>query len=131
MVCRKACAVRAATLRRSAFIFANTCSIGLKSGEYGGRSQTCAGRLDGFAYAADLVAAEIVHDHDLREARKVADIIRGQFHSDDFMRAGINAEVQLAPPAARPDTMLLMKPMSRISISPTTSVSKNPIPFSE
>src|SRR6476619_212619 len=37
MMCHKASTVRAAALRRSAFSFANACSIGLKSGEYGGR----------------------------------------------------------------------------------------------
>jgi hypothetical protein len=37
MMSHKASTVRAAALRRSAFSFANACSIGLKSGEYGGR----------------------------------------------------------------------------------------------
>ena len=42
----------------------------------------------------------------------VADIVRRQFRRDDFMRAGINAEVQLPPPAARPDAMFLIKPFA-------------------
>jgi hypothetical protein len=36
----------------------------------------------------------------LREFGNVADIIRRQFHGDDFMRVGINAQMQLAPAAA-------------------------------
>ena len=36
----------------------------------------------------------------LREFGNVADIIRRQFHGDDFMRVGINAQMQPAPAAA-------------------------------
>ena len=39
----------------------------------------------------------------------VADIIRRQFHSDDFMRVSINPEMQLAPAAARPDAVFLIQ----------------------
>ena len=42
----------------------------------------------------------------------VADIIRRQFGRDDFMRVGINAEVQLAPPPARPDAVFLIEPFA-------------------
>jgi hypothetical protein len=48
----------------------------------------------------------------LRHLGNVADIIRRQFHSDDFMRAGIDAEVQLPPPSARPDAMFLIQPFA-------------------
>ena len=47
-----------------------------------------------------------------RHFGNVADIIRRQFHSDDFMRVGINAEVQLAPAAARPDAVFLIQPFA-------------------
>ena len=47
-----------------------------------------------------------------RHFGNVADIVRRQFHGDDFMRVGINAEVQLAPAAARPDTMFLIQPFA-------------------
>ena len=41
----------------------------------------------------------------IRHFGNVADIVRRQFHRDDFMRVGINAEMQLAPPPARPDAV--------------------------
>ena len=47
-----------------------------------------------------------------RHFGNVADIIRRQFHGDDFMRVSINAEVQLAPAAARPDSMFLIQPLA-------------------
>ena len=47
-----------------------------------------------------------------RHFGNVADIIRRQFHSGNFMRASINAEVQLAPAAARPDAMFLIQPLA-------------------
>jgi hypothetical protein len=37
MVDQSCCLVRAAALRSSALSLANSCSIGLRSGEYGGR----------------------------------------------------------------------------------------------
>src|SRR5690349_86685 len=42
----------------------------------------------------------------------VADILRCQFHSDDFMRVSINPEMQLAPAAARPDAVFLIQPFA-------------------
>ena len=47
-----------------------------------------------------------------RHFGNVADIIRRQFHGGDFMRVSINAEVQLAPAAARPDSMPLIQPLA-------------------
>ena len=42
MAASRASTVLAAALRRSALILAKTCSIGLKSGEYGGRNMRLA-----------------------------------------------------------------------------------------
>ena len=42
----------------------------------------------------------------------IADVVRRQFHRDDFMRVGIHAEVKLPPPAARPDAVLLIEPFA-------------------
>jgi len=42
----------------------------------------------------------------------VADIIGRQFRRDDFMRIGIDTEVQLTPPAAGPDAVLLIEPFA-------------------
>jgi hypothetical protein len=39
--------------------------------------------------------------------RDVANIIRRQFHRDDFMRIGIHSKMQLAPPPPRSDAVLL------------------------
>jgi hypothetical protein len=42
----------------------------------------------------------------------VADIIRRQFHHDDFMRDGVHSEVQLTPPPTRPDAVFLIEPFA-------------------
>ena len=42
----------------------------------------------------------------------VADIIRRQFHRDDFMRIGIDTQMQLAPPPTRPDAVFLIEPFA-------------------
>jgi hypothetical protein len=44
--------------------------------------------------------------------RDVADIIGRQFHRDEFMRVGIDTEMQLAPPAAGPEAVLLIEPFA-------------------
>ena len=79
MMSHKASTVRAAALRRSAFSFANACSIGLKSGEYGGRYSSVAPAASMASRTPrNLVAAKIVHDHDVAAAQtgneKLADI---------------------------------------------------------
>jgi hypothetical protein len=43
---------------------------------------------------------------------KFADVVLRQLHRDDFMRVGINAEVQLAPVSARPNAVLLIEPLT-------------------
>ena len=48
----------------------------------------------------------------LRNFGNVADILRRQFHSDDFMRVSINADVQLPPAAAQPDAVFLIQPFA-------------------
>jgi hypothetical protein len=48
----------------------------------------------------------------VRQFRDVADLIRRQFHRDDFMRIGIDTEMQLARPAAGPDAVLLIEPLA-------------------
>ena len=47
-----------------------------------------------------------------RHFGNVADIVRRQFHDGDFMRVSINAEVQFAPAAARPNFMFLIQPLA-------------------
>jgi hypothetical protein len=42
----------------------------------------------------------------------VTDIIRRQFGGDNFVRAGINTEVQLAPAPRRANTTLLIEPFA-------------------
>ena len=42
----------------------------------------------------------------------VTDIIRRQFHRDDFMRIGIDTEMQLAPAPARADAVFLIEPFA-------------------
>ena len=42
----------------------------------------------------------------------VAGVIRRQFHRDDFMGVGIDAKMQLAPPPARADAVLLIEPFA-------------------
>jgi hypothetical protein len=49
---------------------------------------------------------------EVRQFRDVADIIGRQFHRDDFMRISIDTEMQLAPPAAGPDAVLLIEPLA-------------------
>jgi hypothetical protein len=44
----------------------------------------------------------------------VTDIIRRQFHRDDFMCIGIDTEMQLAPAPARADAVFLIKPFALI-----------------
>jgi hypothetical protein len=40
----------------------------------------------------------------------VTDIVRRQIRGNDFMRDGVNPEVQLAPPSARPNAVFLIEP---------------------
>ena len=63
MTAHRVLTVRAATLCTSALRFANSCSIGFMSGEYGGRYISAA-RLDRLADSRDHVRREVVHDHD-------------------------------------------------------------------
>src|ERR1700722_5151880 len=42
----------------------------------------------------------------------VTDIILRQFHHDDFMRIGIDTEMQLAPAPARADAVFLIEPLA-------------------
>ena len=42
----------------------------------------------------------------------VTDIVRRQLRGNDFMRDGVNPEVQLAPPSARPNAVFLIEPFS-------------------
>ncbi len=65
MRCQRSSTVLSAAMRRSALSFENTISMGLKSGEYGGRKTSRAARLDGVAYLLALVAAQVVHDDDV------------------------------------------------------------------
>jgi hypothetical protein len=46
----------------------------------------------------------------VRYFRYIANIVRRQFHRDDFMRVSIHAKVKLVPPPMRPDTKLLIEP---------------------
>src|SRR4249920_2208710 len=48
----------------------------------------------------------------VRYLRDITHIIGCQVDCDDFMRAGIHAEVKLAPPPARSDTVLLIEPFA-------------------
>jgi hypothetical protein len=62
---------------------------------------------------------------EVRQFRDVADIIRRQFHRDDFMRSGIHTEMQFAPPAAGPDAVLLIEPFAlAVDLSPVLSTSR-------
>jgi hypothetical protein len=42
----------------------------------------------------------------------VADIVRRQFHRDDFMRVGIDTQMQLAPTPTRSDAVFLTEPFA-------------------
>ena len=44
--------------------------------------------------------------------RYVADIVRRQFNGDDFMRVGIDAEMQFAPTPRGKDATLLIQPFA-------------------
>jgi hypothetical protein len=44
--------------------------------------------------------------------RYVADIVRRQFNGDDFMRVGIDAEMQFAPTPRGTNTSLLIQPFA-------------------
>ena len=48
----------------------------------------------------------------VRYLRDVTNIVRRQFDRDDLMRGGIDPEVKLAPPSARPDTVFLIEPFA-------------------
>ena len=61
--------VRAATLRSTAFSLAKAFSIGLKSGEYGGRnSHPAACRLDRLANAGAAMCRQVVHHDEVSRA---------------------------------------------------------------
>ena len=45
--------------------FANTCSIGFRSGEYGEVKQACSDRRDGLADACHFVGGKVVHHDDV------------------------------------------------------------------
>jgi hypothetical protein len=47
----------------------------------------------------------------------VTDIIRSQFHGDDFMRIGIETEMQFVPASARMNAVLLIEPFA-IAVNP-------------
>ena len=72
--------------------------------------------LDGFAIIRAVcghrrqVSVDLIEQ--LPDLGNVADILRCQFYSDDFMRVSINAEMQLAPAAARPDAVFLIQPFA-------------------
>ncbi len=66
MRCHVAVGVRSSAFRNRVLSLAKTCSIGLRSGLYGGRKkELCADTPDCAAYSLALVAAEIIHDHDI------------------------------------------------------------------
>ena len=48
----------------------------------------------------------------LRNFRNIAHIVRRQFRSDDVMRPRIDTKMQLTPPAARLDAILLIQPLA-------------------
>jgi hypothetical protein len=48
----------------------------------------------------------------MRDFGDVANIIRCQFHRDDFMRVGVNTEMQFAPSPARADAVFLIEPLA-------------------
>jgi hypothetical protein len=48
----------------------------------------------------------------IRQCRDVADIIRRQFHRSDFLRIGVDRQMQLAPTSARADPMFLIEPFA-------------------
>jgi hypothetical protein len=56
------------------------------------------------------VTADLIKS--VRQFGDVADIIRRQFNCDNFGRAGINTEMQLAPPPARSDAVFLIEPFA-------------------
>lgn len=69
--------VRVAAFLRRAWSFEKAISIGLKSGEYGGRNRSRANLLDHLAPAADLVGGQVVHEHDVAGAKLgCADLLR-------------------------------------------------------
>jgi hypothetical protein len=56
--------VRSSAFLRSVLSFAKTCSIGLRSGEYGGKS------ANGAADRGAFVRAEVIHDNDVAGAQR-------------------------------------------------------------
>jgi len=57
---------------------------------------------------------DLVTKHrDLDQASSiVANVVRCQFHRDEFMRVGVHAKVKLPPTPVRPNTVLLIKPFA-------------------
>src|SRR5277367_158859 len=54
----------------------------------------------------------------------VTNIVRRQLRGNDFMRDGVNPEVQLAPPSARPYAVFLIEPFSLAVNLQTRAVDK-------
>ena len=63
--------VRSSAFLRSVLSFAKTCSIGLRSGEYGGKKHEMgASRANDAADRAAFVRAEVIHDNDVAGAQR-------------------------------------------------------------
>jgi hypothetical protein len=79
-----------------------------------------------------IIRAERVHRCDPRinliKQRRyfgdVTDIVRRQLRGNDFMRDGVNPQVQLAPPPARPNAVFLIEPFSLAVNLQTRAVDK-------
>ena len=66
MVCHRTSRVRQRALRKIAFSFANASAIGLKSGLYFGRNQSCAPTgFDRSSHRGALVTRQVVQDDDV------------------------------------------------------------------
>ena len=75
---------------------------------------------DGIVHRVAIIRAVRCHRSNIginlikqvRYFRDVANVVRRQFHRDDFIRVGIHTKVKFPPPAVRPNTVLLIEPFA-------------------
>jgi hypothetical protein len=63
------------------------------------------------------------------QLRDVADIIRRQFHRHDFMRIGIDTQMQLAPTPTRSDAVFLIEPFALAVNLQASAIDQTSCPF--